>query len=254
MRSFSALLIAAAAVAGTSQLQAQIQPKFEWPQHSMERPAPRKVTPGVFVAGPAPSDAIVLFNGTSLDSWRSADDAANPARWLVRDGYMQVAAGTGAIATKQEFGDAQLHVEWMSPSPARGTGQDRGNSGVFFMGQYEVQVLDSYDNVTYADGSAGSLYGQYPPLVNASRPAGEWQAFDIVFHRPRFDASGKLVTPARFTVLHNGILVHEDMALVGPTSNGERAPYAAHPDAMPISLQDHSHPVRFRNVWVRRLE
>lgn len=254
MRFSPAIRMAIAALGTAASASAQVTPTFQWPQHSMERPAPRKVTPGAFVSAAPPSDAIVLFDGTSLDAWRSADDPTRPARWLLRDGYMEVAAGTGAIATRQNFGDVQLHIEWMAPNPPKGTGQDRGNSGVFFMGSYEVQVLDSYENATYPDGQAASLYGQFPPLVNASRPAGEWQAYDIVFHRPHFDASGRVARPARLTVLHNGILVHEDMALVGPTSNGERAPYAPHADALPISLQDHSHPVRFRNIWVRKLE
>ncbi len=254
MRLPAAVLMSFAMLADASVAGAQALPTFEWPQHSMQRPGPPKVSPGPFVASaPPPSDAIVLFSGTSLASWRSSDGESRPARWLVRDGYMEVAAGTGGIATTQEFGDVQLHIEWMSPNPAKGTGQDRGNSGVFFMGRYEVQVLDSYENITYADGQAASLYGQFPPLVNASRPPGEWQVFDIVFRRPHFDANGRLVQPARLTVLHNGVLVHEDVALVGPTSNGERAPYAAHPDAIAISLQDHSHPVRFRNIWVRKL-
>ena len=254
MRSSAALLTGLAIATATTPAGAQSLPTFTWPQHSMERPAPPKVSPGALVPSAPPSDAIVLFDGTSLSAWRSSDNESQPARWHVRDGYMEVAAGTGGIATKQVFGDAQLHIEWMSPNPPRGTSQDRGNSGVFFMGQYEVQVLDSYDNVTYADGQAASLYGQFPPLVNASRKPGEWQSYDIIFHRPHFDASGKLLTPARLTVLHNGILAHEAQPLVGPTSNGTRAPYAAHADAMSISLQDHSHPVRFRNIWVRKLE
>jgi hypothetical protein len=143
----------------------------------------------------------------------------------------------------------------MSPKPPRGTDQDRGNSGVFFGGgRYEVQVLDSYENITYADGQAGALYGQYPPLVNASRPPGEWQTYDIVYHRPRFDAAGKVLSPTRFTVFHNGVLVQDNAALVGPTAHTRRPPYEAHADRLPISLQDHGHPVRFRNVWIRDLE
>ena len=211
------------------------------------------VTPGPAVSIAPPSDAIVLFDGSSLAKWTHRDGA--PAKWLVMDGAFEVVRGTGTLMTRDEFGDAQLHIEWMSPKPAVGTDQDRGNSGVIFGGgRYEVQVLDSYQSVTYADGQAGALYGQYPPLVNASRPPGEWQSYDIVFRRPRFDASGKVVSPARFTVFHNGVLVQDNAELIGPTANMRRPPYEVHADRLPISLQDHGHPVRFRNVWIRDLE
>jgi hypothetical protein len=226
-----------------------------WPMHSMQRPKPRVIDPGPYVAMvPPPADAVILFDGRSLDRWRSADQADRPPRWKVEQGWMEVAPGTGAIGTVETFGDVQLHIEWMAPDPPRGSGQDRGNSGVFFMGQYEVQVLDSYRNDTYADGQAGALYGDHPPLVNASRPPGQWQTFDVVFRRPRFDPQGRVVRPARVTVLHNGVLVQDAMELSGPTSHQERRPYSAHPDALPITLQDHAHPVRFRNIWVRRLD
>jgi Domain of Unknown Function (DUF1080) len=149
----------------------------------------------------------------------------------------------------------QLHIEWASPNPPVGKGQDRGNSGVFFAdGRYEVQVLDSRDNTTYADGQAGALYGQFPPLVNATRAPGEWQTYDIVYHRPRFKTDGTLASAARLTVFHNGVLIQDNMELVGPTANKSRPPYTAHPDRLPITLQDHGHPVRFRNVWLRELE
>jgi hypothetical protein len=170
------------------------------------------------------------------------------------DGALEVAPGTGGIETVREFGDVQVHVEWMAPNPPHGEGQDRGNSGVFLMRQYEVQVLDSYHNETYADGQAGSVFGQYPPLVNPIRPPGEWQSYDIVFRRPRFDAAGKVTRPARMTVLFNGMLVQDAVELVGPTSNAERIPYVAHADRLPLSLQDHGHRVRVRNIWVRELE
>ena len=220
----------------------------------MDRPQPRVVDPGPFTTSARPpSDAIILFDGTSLKNWRSADAADAPAKWQVAAGYMEVAPGTGSIATKEGFGDVQLHVEWAAPTPPKGEGQERGNSGVFLMGKYEVQVLDSYRNKTYPDGQAGAIYGQYPPLVNASRPPGQWQTYDIVFHRPRFDSQGKVERPARMTVFYNGVLVQDDMALVGPTSHGERAPYAAHPDKLPLSLQDHGNRVRYRNIWVRAL-
>ena len=220
----------------------------------MDRPQPRVVDPGPFTTSARPpSDAIILFDGTSLKNWRSADAADAPAKWQVAAGYMEVAPGTGSIATKEGFGDVQLHVEWAAPTPPKGEGKERGNSGVFLMGKYEVQVLDSYRNKTYPDGQAGAIYGQYPPLVNASRPPGQWQTYDIVFHRPRFDSQGKVERPARMTVFYNGVLVQDDMALVGPTSHGERAPYAAHPDKLPLSLQDHGNRVRYRNIWVREL-
>ena len=231
------------------------QPSNDWPIHSMERPKPRVVNPGAYTAtSPPPSDAIVLFDGRSLDRWRADDSTKGPARWKIVNGAIQIVPGAGGIATSEGFGDAQLHIEWMAPSPARGTGQDRGNSGVFLMGRYEVQVLDSHGSDTYADGQAGALYGQYPPLVNATRPPGQWQTYDIVFRRPRFDARGALLTPARVTVIHNGVLVQDAVTLSGPTGHHERPPYAAHADALPISIQDHGHPVRFRNIWVRSLE
>ena len=199
---------------------------------------------------PPPSDAVVLFGGRSLDSWQSASESGGPARWRVTDGYMEVVPGTGGVRTLQGFGDVQLHVEWMTPPPA-GDGQNRGNSGVFLMERYEVQVLDSYRNTTYPDGQAGAVYGQHPPLVNASRPPGEWQSYDIVFTRPRFDTRGRLVSPARVTVFQNGIVVQNGVTLTGPTAHRERPPYSAHADALPIMLQDHGQAVRFRNIWVR---
>lgn len=224
-----------------------------WPIHSMDRPVPPVVAPGAYVAdSPPPSDAIVLFDGHDLSQWRASD--GGPAKWTVANGDFQVAAGTGAIQTAQGFGDCQLHIEWEAPAPPHGEGQERGNSGVFLMGLYEVQVLDSYDNRTYADGQAAALFGQYPPLVNASRKPGEWQTYDIVFHRPRFTAGGGVASPAHVTVLHNGVLVQDNAVLTGPTAFGKRPPYKAHADALPLSLQDHGYPVRFRNVWIRKLE
>ena len=158
------------------------------------------------------------------------------------------------IETKSTFGDVQLHVEWAAPIRRRGVGQDRGNSGVFLMGQFEIQVLDSYQADTYADGQAGAIYGQYPPLFNASRPPGEWQTYDIAFRRPRFDGSGKLLEPARITLFHNGILVQNNEEPFGPTSWLEWEPYdASRGDRGPIALQDHDHPVRYRNIWLREL-
>jgi hypothetical protein len=251
-RAIARLLVAAGSAALAAPSGAQV--RIPWPIHSTARPQPAVVDPGPFTASaPPPSDAVVLFGGRMLDNWRSADDSSRPARWRVQDDYMEVVAGAGAIASARRFGDVQLHIEWMAPAPAAGEGQNRGNSGVFLMGRYEVQILDSYRNTTYPDGQAGALYGQYPPLVNASRPPGEWQTYDIVFIRPRFDGRGRLTAPARITVLHNGVLVQNDVTLTGPTGHRERPPYTAHADELPITLQDHGHPVRFRNIWVRAL-
>jgi 2-keto-4-pentenoate hydratase/2-oxohepta-3-ene-1,7-dioic acid hydratase in catechol pathway len=225
-----------------------------FPIHSLTRPRPPVVDPGP--GGPpvpAPSDAIVLFDGKSLSNWHVADTVSRPAAWKVENGYMEVVRGTGSIMTAQGFGDAHLHVEWAAPSPPTGEGQNRGNSGVFLMSTYEVQVLDSYNNTTYADGQAGAIYGQYPPLVNATRPPGEWQTYDIVFRAPRFGSTGQVTAPARMTVFLNNVLVQDNVTLLGPTSHQRRAPYEAHPNRLPIVLQDHGDPVRFRNIWIREL-
>ncbi len=235
---------------------AQAQPSTDWEIHDLNRPRPPMVDPGPsliqFQRAPIPSDAIVLFDGDDTSAWTHSD--GRPVEWVVQDGYMQVKPGTGAIQTKDGFGDVQLYVEWASPSPPFNTGQDRGNSGIFLMGQYEVQVLDSYLNDTYPDGQAASVYGQYPPLVNASRPPGYWQSYNIIFRRPRFDAQGNVTEPARVTVLHNGVLVQNNVALSGPTGHHARPPYSAHADRLPLSLQDHNEPVRYRTVWIRDLE
>jgi hypothetical protein len=253
MRAAAILLLAATPVLA----QAPKDPEG-WPQHDRSRPEATVVDPGTGVPpetpGKPPSDAVVLFDGKDLSAWKAVK-GGGPAAWKVEDGCFEVVPKTGAIETKESFGDAQLHIEWATPDPPRGQDQDRGNSGVFFGGdRYEVQVLDSYQNRTYTDGQAGALYGQYPPLVNASRKPGQWQAYDIVYEAPRFDAAGKLLKPARLTVFHNGVLVQHAMELIGPTTNRVRTPYSAHPVKLPISLQDHSHPVRFRNVWVRELQ
>jgi hypothetical protein len=223
-----------------------------WRQHDVRRPKPPVVEPAEgSIAAKPPKDAVVLFGGSDLDAWKST--YGGPARWKVGDGYMETAPGAGPVETKGKFGDIQLHVEWSAPSPPRGVGQDRGNSGVFLMGQFEVQVLDSYRAETYADGQAGAIYGQYPPLFNASRPPGQWQSYDIAFRRPRFDASGQLQEPARLTVFHNGILVQDNEEAFGPTSWLKWLPYADQGGRGPISLQDHDHPVRYRNIWLREL-
>lgn len=225
-----------------------------WKIHDVDRPQPPIVDPGKPIAKQPtspPSDAVVLFDGKDLSKWISGDGAA--ARWKVGNGYMEVVKGGGGISSRQGFGDCQLHVEWRTPIPITGEGQERGNSGVFLMGIYELQVLDSYQNKTYPDGQAAAVYGQYPPLVNASRPPGQWQTYDIVFHRPRFDSSGTLLQPARMTALHNGVLVQDNVVLTGPTAHKERPPYTQHADKLPVSLQDHGDPVRYRNIWVREL-
>jgi hypothetical protein len=224
----------------------------EWKAHDMSRPRPAVVTPGVSSLPLAPpSDAVVLFDGSSLDGWSDRKGAAT--KWVIRDGAIESVAGAGFIYSRKAFGDVQLHIEWETPVPATGEGQDRGNSGVFLMGLYEVQVLDSYQNDTYPDGQAGAVYGQYPPLVNASRAPGQWQSYDMVFRRPRFDPAGALLAPARITVLQNGVLIQDNVTIRGPTTWLERTPYARHPDRLPLSLQDHGHPVRYRNIWVREL-
>ena len=228
------------------------QSPARWKAHDMTRPRPPVVQPAPqALPVPAPPDAIVLFDGKGLGEWRSRD--GGPARWVVKDGAIESVAGSGYLFSARAFGDVQLHVEWATPTPAKGTGQGRGNSGVFLMGLYEVQVLDSYQNETYADGQAAAVYGQYPPLVNACRPPGEWQAYDIVFRRPRFRPDGSLVQPARITVIHNGILVQDAVEPWGPTAWLQAAPYTAHPDKLPLAFQDHGNPVRYRNVWVREL-
>lgn len=251
----SSLRIGSAALAllvmGTDPSGAQ-QPVGGWPQHSLERPKPPvERVPAQQLPAPAPAGAVVLFDGYDLSWWQKSD--GTPAGWRIADGAMEVVKGSGGIQSRIGFGDVRLHIEWATPKPAVGEGQDRGNSGVFLMGLYEVQVLDSYGNETYADGQAAALYGQFPPRVNASRPPGEWQSFDIEFRRPRFDSTGVLRSPARATVRHNGVLVHDDVALLGPTSNGRRDPYVVHANQLPILLQDHGHRVKFRNIWAQPL-
>ncbi|MCA8953533.1 MAG: DUF1080 domain-containing protein [Planctomycetes bacterium] len=222
-----------------------------WRVHDSERPHPPVVDPGPAPAEPlpVPSDAIVLFDGRTLDAWEGNKGAA---KWAVQDGYMEV-NGTGDIHTKQEFGDCQLHVEWASPAEVKGDSQGRGNSGIFLLGRYEVQVLDSYENVTYADGQAAALYGQHPPLVNACRAPGQWQTYDIVFRAPRFKDDGALESPARVTVLHNGVLVQDAQEYWGPSAHRSLPHYEKHPSTGQLRLQDHGNPVHYRNIWIRPL-
>jgi hypothetical protein len=222
--------------------------------HDGERPQPRVVTPGTFstqdAPGKPPSDAIVLFDGTSLSGWTGG---GGDAQWkLVEGAAMEVVPGTGSIRTKEQFGSCQLHLEFAAPSVVKGESQGRGNSGVFLMGVYEVQVLDCYQNPTYPDGTTGAIYGQYPPLVNACRPPGEWSVYDIVWEAPVFDGE-KLVTPAFLTVFLNGIVLHNRKELQGPTMHRELANYTPHAATGPLELQDHGDLVRFRNIWYRPL-
>jgi hypothetical protein len=223
-----------------------------WKAHDMERPRPPVVQPGdLSLPVHPPTDALVLFAGTDLDEWRSPNGGS--PMWKVKNGYMETGENLGSILTRKAFGDIQLHVEWMIPTPVRGEGQARGNSGVFLMGLYEIQVLDGHENDTYADGLPGAVYGQHPPLFNASLPPGEWQTYDIVFRRPRFSVNGELLQPARVTVVHNGVLVQDAVEIRGPTRWLQHLPYRHHPDRLPLLLQEHGAPVRFRNIWVREL-
>jgi hypothetical protein len=214
--------------------------------HDSARPHPPVVAAGG-APGNAPSDAVVLFGGQDLSRW-------TPARgpWKVENGYLEVVPNAGNLTTRESFGDVQLHVEWAAPAAVRGTSQNRGNSGIFLMGRYEIQVLDSFENPTYADGQAGAIYGQWPPLVNPARRPGEWQSYDIVFEAPRFTGAA-LTIPAYVTVFLNGVVLHHRKELMGPTVHRALARYEPHPFEAPLVLQDHQQPVRYRNIWIRRL-
>jgi hypothetical protein len=237
----------------------------KWLVHDMNRPVPRIVQPGSESTpdepGTAPSDAFVLFDsksssegGVGLSEW--SDSKGKPSKWIMKDGYMECVKDSGYIKSKRIFGSCQLHVEFATPATVKGDGQGRGNSGVFLMGEYEVQVLDSYNNRTYADGQCSALYGRAVPLVNASRGPGQWQSYDIIFHRPVFKGK-KVVKKATFTVFHNGVLVQDNVALEGGTgwiNKHAVTGYRPHGDKGPIMLQDHGNPVRYRNIWVRELD
>ncbi len=226
-----------------------------WKNHDTIRPARPVITPAIPSTqdrvGKAPSDAVVLFDGSNLKNW--CDKDGHPSKWIVSGDYMECVKGSGFIFSKQGFGDCQLHIEFAAPTPPEGHSQGRGNSGVFLMSTYEVQVLDSYQNHTYADGQCAAIYGQHPPMVNACLPPGQWQIYDIIFHRPRFDDRGNLASRARITVIHNGVLVQDDVEIYGPTSWMSRETYVQHADKLPLGLQDHGNPVRYRNIWVREL-
>ncbi|MEA1950764.1 MAG: DUF1080 domain-containing protein, partial [Planctomycetota bacterium] len=212
-----------------------------WPEPPVVDPGPAPKTP----LNPPP-DAIVLFDGKDLSRWDGG------RRWLVKDGV--ATSRGGSISTKQSFGDCQVHVEWASPSKVVGSGQGCGNSGVYMMGKYEAQILDSYNNETYFDGQAGAIYKQSPPMVNACRAPGQWQTFDIVFRAPRFNKDGSLKSPAAMTVVHNGMVIQNNFQLLGETAWGKPPAYEPHPDKLPMGLQFHGNPVRFRNIWVRELK
>lgn len=227
------------------------QYKSKWLVHDLKRPKPKIVSQAGPV-GAAPSDAIILFDGKSLSEWVKGN--GKPAAWTVKDGYAEL-NNSGNIKTKKEFGDCQFHIEWRAPAEPRGVSQARGNSGIYFMGMYEVQIMDSYENATYADGSAASIYGQHPPLVNASRKPGEWQTYDIVFRKPRF-TDGKISEPGRFTVFHNGVLVQHNTESFGETVWRRLAKYRRAPEKGPIMIQDHGdrQKVAYRNIWIRELD
>jgi hypothetical protein len=237
-------------------------PGDKWRVHDGARPQPRIITPGC--CGAPPSDATILFDGSCLCGWeaKAGGDAGwklengymeVDAGWKLENGYMEVVPGTGNIQTKTQFGDCQLHLEFASPEVVKGDSQGRGNSGVFLMGLYEIQVLDCFDNPTYPDGTTGGIYGQYPPLVNACRKPGEWQMYDIIWEAPRFDGD-KLTKPAFVTVILNGLVLHHRKELLGVTNHRVTTTYTPHPAEGPLELQDHGDLVRFRNIWYRDLK
>jgi hypothetical protein len=227
-----------------------LQPDGQWHVHDPARPQPPVVTPGASFSDNAapPSDAIVLFDGKDLAQWRDKR-TGGPVAWTVADGVATSAKGD--IVTTNQFGDLQLHLEFREPTPPKGDGQGRGNSGVFLMGQYEIQVLDCYHNKTYADGATAGIYGQHPALVNACRPPGEWQTYDIIFNVPHFDADGKLVSPGYVTVFHNGVVAQNHQAIRGATNWKSPGKYTPHGPTGPLALQYHNNSVSFRNIWVR---
>lgn len=232
-----------------------VLPGQKWKVHDIDRPHPKMVTPGAKL-GDAPSDAIVLFDGKDLSAWQVMDKKTKklgPASWKVGNGYFEVTPGKGDLVSNEKFGDAQYHVEWSAPTELSGDSQWRANSGFIIMSRYEIQVLDCWNNLTYADGQAASIYGQWPPLANACRKPGEWQAYDIVWEAPKFEGD-KLVKPAYATVFHNGVLMHHRQEVIGRMAHRVVGTYAPHSAAEPLTLQDHDVPVRYRNIWVRRIK
>ncbi len=231
-------------------------PTGRWMVHDEARPAPPVVAPGEGCGEP-PADAVVLFDGTEASMANWTDTKGNPSKWIAGHGYMESVKGAGYIQTKEQFGSCQLHVEFATPARVSGSGQGRGNSGVFLQGQYEIQVLDSYNNKTYPDGQCGALYGRAVPLVNVCRKPGEWQSYDIIYHRPLFDEDGNVTRKATFTVFHNGVLIHDHVELTGGTgwiNPHAVTDYRPHGDKGPLQLQDHGNPVRYRNIWIRELK
>jgi hypothetical protein len=233
-------------------------PGQKWRVHDIDRPRPRHVTPGAQYGQP-PSDAIVLFDGKDLSKWMEAGKRQNAGKvvapsWKVENGYFECMPRQGDLMTKDKFGDMQLHVEWASPAVIEGSSQNRGNSGILIMGRYEMQVLDSWNNKTYADGQAGAIYGWWPPLVNAARKTGEWQTYDILFEAPKFDAKTKqLSKPAYVTLIHNGVVLHHHQEIGGPMAHRVVHAYAAHEAEEALMLQNHNTKVRYRNIWARKL-
>ncbi|MCH7411255.1 DUF1080 domain-containing protein [Belliella sp. DSM 111904] len=240
------------AMSSTSLFAQQKEVKLPPEATEFYQPVPRKVTPGQ-ENNMAPDDAIVLFDGSNLNQFESNRSEGGAAQWTLSDGVMTVKPRTGDIRTKEAFGDMQLHIEWSSPTEIKGEGQGRGNSGVIIMGHYEVQVLDSYESKTYTNGQAASIYKQFPPLVNAMKAPGEWNTYDIFFTAPRFNKDGMVISPAKVTVVHNGVLVQNAVELKGPTEYIGIPNYRAHAEELPFVLQDHGDLVSYRNIWVRKL-
>ena len=227
-------------------------PGTKWHVHDGDRPQPRVVAPGAQFSqmASAPADAIVLFGGKDLSKWEHGDGF--PAKWKIEDGYMEVVPNSGILRTKDKFGDFQLHLEFATPAKVEGTGQGRGNNGVNIFGRYEIQVLDSFENQTYPDGQCAALYAQAPPLVNASRGPGQWQTYDILFEAPHWE-DGKVVKKAHVTVLHNGVVVHHRLEILGTTNHRTAPVYGSRQETGGIELYEHGNPVRFRNIWLRPL-
>ena len=243
--------------ANTGYSDTPVIPGQKWKVHDVSRPAPALVTPGAKL-GDAPSDAVVLFNGKDLSQWVTPGRGSEKGKmvepkWTVKDGYMFSAAKSGDLVSKEKFGDSQIHVEWAVPAEIDGASQWRGNSGILIMSRYEIQVLDSWNNPTYADGQAGSIYGQWPPLKNASRKPGEWQAHDIVFEAPKWEGD-KMVKAPYVTVFHNGVLMHHRQEIIGPMAHRTVLKFEKHQAEEPFALQDHDTRTRFRNIWIRRLK
>jgi Domain of Unknown Function (DUF1080) len=228
-------------------------PGQKWKVHDKNRPNPPIVQPGASFShqAPPPADAIVLFDGKDLSKWKGGKDGI--PSWKVENGYFEVVKGTGDIQTKEKFGNFQLHFEWSAPNPPKGESQGRGNSGLFLHGLYEIQVLDVYNNKTYADGQAGGLYGVWPPLQNAMKKPGDWNTYDLAFEGPLFDGEGKVTRKASVTLIHNGVVLHHKQEFIGPSGHRSVPVYKKYDGTGPIRLQDHGDPVRFRNIWIRPL-